>query len=258
MKDVLRHDGNGGAQTVLGHPANALIVDQNSATIDVGQPLYQADQGRLASSRGADKTDPLPRLDAQVEAIKHLVSGRVRKVDIVELDTAPEMDQRPRSRLVDHPVILADDLDRIGDAGDELRRVDQSKGEVARAVQYAKRHRQGQDHVAGTNPPLAPQMQCPGEHAAGHEPEREIVQHAHALDVHQTIAMRVLLDSQKPLEPAALPRARRKGLDHPDVGEHVDQLAADFGGTIGMIAVPRHAALAEPNQRARRHQNKAK
>src|SRR5215831_10842434 len=98
-------------------------------------------------------------------------------------------------------------------------------------------------------------MQCPGEHATGHQPEATIVQHAHALDVHQAIAMRVLLDFQKPLEAAALPAACRKGLDHPYVGEHIDKLTADFGGAIGVKAVPRHAASAEPDERARRHQN---
>ena len=124
-------------------------------------------------------------------------------------------------------------------------------------MQDAKRHRQGQNDVAGADPSDAPQMQRPPEHAARHQPKGEIVQHTHALDIHQTVTMRAFLDFEQPLEAAVLACARGKRLHYPHIGKHVRQLAAEVGGMIGIKPVPRHAALAQPEERARGQQHES-
>ena len=100
-------------------------------------------------------------------------------------------------------------------------------------------------------------MQSPAEHAPGHQPKGEIMQHTHALDIHQTVTMRAFLDLEQALEAAVLACTRGKRLDHPHIGKHIRQFAAEVGGTIGIKPVPRHAASAQPDERARSQQNES-
>src|SRR5947209_8083604 len=53
----------------------------------------------------------------------------------------------------------------------------------------------------------------------------------------------------------ALPRVRGECLGRPDVGDDIDQRAADFGSPVGIGAVARCAALAEPGKGADRQQH---
>ena len=64
------------------------------------------------------------------------------------------------------------------------------------------------------------------------------------------------LGIQQLREAPTLPRVRRERLDCPDVGDDIDQRAADFGGTVGIGAVARRAALSEKREGAYRHQHK--
>ena len=44
---------------------------QQTAAIDVEEPLHQTDQGRLAGAGWTDQTDMLTPFDPQAEAAKH-------------------------------------------------------------------------------------------------------------------------------------------------------------------------------------------
>ena len=70
------------------------------------------------------------------------------------------------------------------------------------------------------------------------------MQYAHPLDIHQAVAMRGRLGLQQLGKAPALARVRRECLDRPDVGDDIDQRAADFGSTVGMGAMAQSAALA--------------
>src|ERR1700751_169011 len=136
--------------------------------------------------------------------MKDSASAGVSKVDVLEFDTAAEMDQLAGVRLVDDAMVLADDLDGFGNAGNELGGVDEREGKIARTVQDSERDRDSQNHVTGADLPLAPQIQGPGEHAARHQPETEIVQRTRALDIHQAVTVRRPLDFEQPLETPTL------------------------------------------------------
>ena len=56
--------------------------------------------------------------------------------------------------------------------------------------------------------------------------------------------MRGRLGVQQFGEASALSRVRRKCLDRPDVGDDIDERAADLGSTVGIGAVAQSAALA--------------
>jgi hypothetical protein len=65
-----------------------------------------------------------------------------------------------------------------------------------------------------------------------------------SLDIHQAVAMRGRLGVQQLGEASALSRVRRECLDGPDVGDDIDERAADVGSTVSIDAVAQSAALA--------------
>ena len=73
--------------------------------------------------------------------------------------------------------------------------------------------------------------------AAGHDPERQVVDDPGPLEVQPAPGLRPGLGPEQPGEAAALPLAGREGLDRPDVRDRVDQLAADPPGPLGVGAV---------------------
>ena len=145
---------------------------------------------------------------------------------------------------------LADRLHCIGDPGDELARIDQAESKIARAVQDPERDRHGEDDIAGGNLALAPQIEGPSEHRGRHQPERRVVQDPQALDIHQAVAVGGPLDLEQALEALPFAGACRKRLDHPNIRKHIDELAGDFGGPIGVQPVARCAAPAQPGKSA--------
>src|SRR5712691_2408702 len=98
----------------------------------------------------------LTALDPQAEAAKNRLSGGIGKIHLLKGDAAAPPQQLTRARAVDHVVVLADHLDRIGNSRDKLGSVDRRKCEIARAVQDAKGYRHSQNYVAGADPSTAP------------------------------------------------------------------------------------------------------
>src|SRR3984893_9156876 len=161
QRDLLRHDRNGGAQAVLGHHTNVVAVDQKTAAIDVEEALHQTDQGRLAGAGWTDQTDMLTAFDPQTEAAKHRLPGGIGKVHIFEGDAGARPQQMTSTWAIDHFMVLADHLDRIGNSRDELGRVDRRECEIARTLEDAKGYRHGQNHVAGGDLTATPERQGP-------------------------------------------------------------------------------------------------
>src|SRR5438874_386022 len=95
---------------------------------------------------------------------------------------------------------------------------------IARSVQDTEGDRNSQNDVTGAYAPLPPQVQSPGQHAAGHQPEAEVMQHTDAFDVHQAVAMGGFFDLEQPPETPSLASTGRERLDHPDIGEDIHQL----------------------------------
>ena len=199
----------------------------------------------------------LARRNVQVETAKHRLSGGIRKIDIFESDAAAQWDQPSRTRLVDDPVISADDLDRIGDAGDELARVHQGKSKIARAVQDAEGHRQGQNDVAGTTLPTLHRGSVQPSTPPAISQRPISLEDTHALDIHQTVAMRALLDLEQPLEATALSVGAENAFTTQILESTSVSSPPSSAVRSGMMPVPRHAALAQPDQRARgqHHEN---
>src|SRR5258708_12082127 len=68
---VLRNNGDGGAQALLGYPRDILAAEQNAATLHIIETMQQHEQGRLATARLADQTPPRPRPEPQPEIREH-------------------------------------------------------------------------------------------------------------------------------------------------------------------------------------------
>src|SRR5215467_11744141 len=125
-----------------------LTVDQDLAGLDIDEPLRELDQGRFAGTRGTDERNMLAGRDTQPEAPEERPIAGVSEMDVLERNAAADRRQLRGAGPVDHLVILADDLNRIGDAGDELRGIDEPKGKIAGAVQNAEGDRHRQNHIA--------------------------------------------------------------------------------------------------------------
>src|SRR6202007_1488227 len=102
---------------------------------------------RFARTRGSRQPDPLSSFYLQVKAAKHLEAVGIGEIDIIEDNRTAARDQLTGAGPVDHLVVFADQLDRLGDASDKLGGVDDRKGQIARAVQDAKGDREGQNHI---------------------------------------------------------------------------------------------------------------
>src|SRR5215472_18821094 len=129
QRDLLRHHGDRGTQAVLRHCAQILAVDQKPTAIDIEEALHETDYSRFPGTRWAHQTDTLSRLDTQSEAAQHLTTARIREIDILKRDAAASLNELPRARPIDHFVVFADHLDRVGNARNELASIDRRKCE---------------------------------------------------------------------------------------------------------------------------------
>jgi len=68
--------------------------------------------------------------------------------------------------------------------------------------------------------------------------------------------MRGCLGTQQLREAPTLPRVGRERFDRPNVGDDIDQRAADFGSTVGIGSVARCAALPKKREGTYRYQHK--
>src|SRR4029077_14833876 len=55
QRNVLRHEGDGAAQTLLGDVRYILSVDEDASAFEVVEALQQRQRGRLAAAGGADQ-----------------------------------------------------------------------------------------------------------------------------------------------------------------------------------------------------------
>src|SRR3954454_5656348 len=143
----------------------------------------------------------------------------------------------PRAGAVGDGVRPRDPPQGLADDGELLGRRDQGQRQVARAVQDAEGERAHHHHLAGRDPAQAPEVDGPGQHAAGHHPERQVVDDPGPLEVRPAPGLRPGLGSDEPRDAAPLPLAGREGLARPDVRDRVDQLAAALPGPLGVGAV---------------------
>ena len=94
QRNVLRHDGNGRAQALLGHPRNVLAAEQDAAGLNVVEALQEERRGRLAATRRTDQAHALTRIDPQTEVGEHPSAVRIAERDVLECDRAARLYQR--------------------------------------------------------------------------------------------------------------------------------------------------------------------
>src|SRR5262249_60885843 len=82
QRNVLRNEGNSGAQALLRDPGDVLAAEQNAPALHVVETLQQHEQGRLATTRLPDQADALAGLDPQAEISEHSAPVGLSKVDI--------------------------------------------------------------------------------------------------------------------------------------------------------------------------------
>src|SRR4029453_11589181 len=85
QRDVLRNDGNAGAQALLPHARNILAGDENAPALQVVETLQQDEESRFAATRRPDQAYALTRFDAQAEVAEHSAPVGGTEVDVLEL-----------------------------------------------------------------------------------------------------------------------------------------------------------------------------
>src|SRR5436190_2380602 len=84
QRDVLRHDGDGLAQALLGHLRDVLAIDQDAPRLDVVEALQQREERGFAASGGANETHALARADMEAQALEDRRAVGVGKRYILE------------------------------------------------------------------------------------------------------------------------------------------------------------------------------
>src|SRR5260370_885125 len=102
---VLRNNGDGGAQALLGYPRDILAAEQNAAALHIIETLQQHEQGRLAAARLADETDALAGLDTQAEIAEHSAPVGITKAHVLQYDGRARPHQPGPLPLIPHSVL---------------------------------------------------------------------------------------------------------------------------------------------------------
>ena len=237
-----------GAQGVLGDGGDRLAVDQDGARLHIVEPLHQHGERRFAGPRGADEADLLPGRDLEREAIQHGAAVGVSERDVPQLDRPAPGYEGPRVRPVGNGVRAGDDAQRLAHDGELLDGADQRQRQVARAVEDAEGKRADHHDLARRDAADAPQPDCPGEHRAGHEQQRQVVDDPGLLEVAPALDLGLPLGIVAAGEPVALAGAGGEGLERPHIGNGVNQLAAGGACLLGVAVVQGPAALAEQGE----------
>ncbi len=135
QRDILGHQRNRMAQAVLGDRGDVLAVDLDRTGLRLVETLQQRQHGGFTRARFADQTDPLARLDMQVEVIENRPSARVGKRHAFEVDPAALRHELGGAIAIRHAVRLEQGANGFREPCDVLRDVDQRHGQIARAVQ---------------------------------------------------------------------------------------------------------------------------
>src|SRR6202167_212754 len=77
--NVLRHDGDRGAQALLRYLRHVLATEQDSAAMHVVKPLQYREQRRLSGSRRSDQSDALAGLDIEVKVLEDVARPAIGK-----------------------------------------------------------------------------------------------------------------------------------------------------------------------------------
>ena len=134
--NVLRHDADGFAQAFLRDAGDVLTVDQNAAVLHVVETLQQREQSRFTAAGRANEADAFARHEAQVQVLENLLAVAVAEIDVLEPDAGAAPDQRRRLRMIAQLVRHQQRRQRLRQARDMLRDVDERHREIARGVQH--------------------------------------------------------------------------------------------------------------------------
>src|SRR3954451_25004709 len=91
QRDILRHDGDRGAQALLRNARDILSVEQHTAAFHIVEPLQQRKQTGLPGAGGPDQSDALTRFEMQIEVLEQLVTSRWRNVTFSNVTLAPAL-----------------------------------------------------------------------------------------------------------------------------------------------------------------------
>ena len=128
QRDVLRHDGDGLAQALLGDLRDVLAVDQDAARLDVVEALQQGEDRRLAAARCADQADALAGVDVKARGARRSWGRRDRRTSTFSKVTlAPRRARASGVRTVAHLVRHEQGGERLREPRHVLRHVDEAR-----------------------------------------------------------------------------------------------------------------------------------
>jgi hypothetical protein len=123
--DLLRDNGQRGAQAVLGYRSHRLSVDQHLALLDVVQALQKMDERGLSGSRRSNNTNLLAGRDSQVQVMDRVPAGAIGECHIPELNRSSPLSHLRRIRRVANCLRLTDHPQCLFDVAELLHHIDE-------------------------------------------------------------------------------------------------------------------------------------
>src|SRR3954468_16567303 len=123
QRDILRHDGDRGAQALLRNARDILSVEQHTAAFHIMEPLQQRKQTGLPGAGGPDQSDALTRFEMQIEVLEQLVTVAMAERDVLERYARAGLDQRDRLRMLAHLMWHEQRFERLGEPRQMLNHI---------------------------------------------------------------------------------------------------------------------------------------
>ena len=240
---VLRNHRDRAAQALLRDPRDVDAVDEDAALLEVEQAQHEVQQRALAAAGVADEADLLARADPQVQAAEHGPAGRVGEADVLERDLAAGHRQRPRAGGVADLVWPHDDADAVIDVAEVLEEIEELATQAPRLLDDDQRHARRHRELADAHPARGPEPDRVADDPEHQQHRRRELEPADRLHEPEHPARAIDLEVEEMLEVFALEVAPRKQLGVHDVGDRVDDLAADEAARGGIVTGIAAAAL---------------
>ena len=243
---ILRDDADLGVEARLRDVAQVLAIDPDRTAGHVVEPEEEPPDGGFARPRRPHQRDPLPRPDAERDALQDRTGGVVAELDTIEHDlAAPDPDR-------DRPLPV-DDVGGLAEEVEHLRHVDERLPDLAvDRPEEVERHRD-LDHVRVDHHEVADRQHLGlrahrGHDHDGDQPRRddERLPHVEEREALPGLDRGTLVARHRAVVTLALARLGAEVLHRLEVEERVDRLLVRVGILFVHLAPDLHAPFGDP------------
>ena len=131
---VLQDHADLGSQAGAREVADIVAVEADRPPVDVVEAHEQVDEGRLAAAGWADDRDALAGSHVEIEIADERAFGRVGKAHVLDIDQSCRIGQDNRIRLVGQDLVLGQQVEEAGGAGDRVLQLRDDLGDVVEGL----------------------------------------------------------------------------------------------------------------------------